>query len=79
MALFTQEQLKELEVFFGLKPVIDTLPVRDGYVHKTELIWWRGGDGPQHNLAGGQWANIKQFPNLYQHTKPNISPVIYED
>ena len=75
MAHFTEEQLKELETLFGLKRMEeDVLPVRDGYVNKNSMVWWRKETGPIHAEAGSpdHWANIKSFPNAYQLKKPTI-------
>ena len=41
MTHFTDEQLQELATIFGLKKVEDLLPVRDGFVTKETMVWWR--------------------------------------
>lgn len=51
MAHFTEEQLEELKTIFGLTRN-DTLPVRDGYVHKDSMVWWRNVQGPELVKAG---------------------------
>lgn len=78
MTHFTEEQLKELETLFDLKRTQEVLPVRDGVVIKNQKVWWRGEDGPQHVLAEKEWANIREFPNLYQLAEPRVQ-VIYVD
>lgn len=45
MVHFTEEQLEELKTIFGLTR-ISVLPVRDGYVHKDSMVWWRCEKGP---------------------------------
>lgn len=80
MAHFTEEQLKELEVVFKLeRNDTETLPVRDGRVGWDDMVWWRCDSGPEHALAGGQWSNIRDYPEAYQINKPSIGKVIYLD
>jgi hypothetical protein len=64
MNYFSEEEIKELETIFGLKRKIvdERLPVRDGYVTKNLMVWWRNIDGPQLVLAGSHWGNIESFP-----------------
>lgn len=69
MALFTEAELRELEIVFGLKRE-ETLPVRDGVVRKDTKVWWRGNDGPQLITAGDEWVNIKEYPDAYQLKEP---------
>ena len=72
MPHFTEEQLQELVTIFGLKKVEDVLPVRDGFVTKETMVWWRCEDGPMLVKAGNlvDWNNIKNYPNVYQLNKP---------
>lgn len=51
MVHFTEEQLEELKTIFGLTRN-DTLPVRDGCVHKESMVWWRCEKGPELVKAG---------------------------
>lgn len=58
----------------------ETLPVRDGRVCKTDMVWWRGEGGPEHVRADSRnhWENIRDFPACYQIEKPNTR-LVYED
>ncbi len=80
MLYFTEEQLQELSTIFGLKKVEDVLPVRDGFVTKETMVWWRRKDGPILVKAGDSvhWNNIKNYPHVYQLKQPNVR-VEYED
>lgn len=77
---FTQEQLQYLEAVFGLKPIQETLPVRDGVVTKETKVWWRGAAGPElvHANDKNHWGNIKRYPEIYQLKKPDFK-VTYRD
>ena len=79
MAHFTEEQLEELKTIFGLTRN-DTLPVRDGCVHKESMVWWRCEEGPELVKAGdpAHWINIRCHPQAYQLKKPVVQ-VIYKD
>lgn len=72
MQAFTTEQLQYLETVYGLKPVEDTLPVRDGVVTKDSMVWWLAAKGPEHVKAsdGTHWNNIERYPNVYQLATP---------
>jgi hypothetical protein len=80
MTHFTEGQLLELETRYGLKPVAEVIPVRDGMVTKESLVWWRGSDGPEEAKAGdpAHWENIRRFPKAYQIGKPSYR-VTYSD
>ena len=79
MVHFTEEQLEELKTIFGLTRN-DTLPVRDGCVHKESMVWWRCEEGPELVKAGdpAHWLNIRCQPQVYQIKKPAVS-VVYKD
>ena len=79
MAHFTEEQLEELKTIFGLTRN-DTLPVRDGCVHKESMVWWRSVKGPQPVKAGdpAHWDNIRNHPLAYQLKEPVVQ-VVYKD
>mgnify|MGYP003537220235 FL=1 len=79
MVHFTEEQLEELKTIFGLSRN-DTLPVRDGCVHKESMVWWRCEEGPELVKAGdpAHWLNIRCQPQVYQIKKPAVS-VVYKD
>ena len=79
MAHFTEEQLEELKTIFGLTRN-DTLPVRDGCVHKESMVWWRCDKGPELVKAGdpAHWDNIRNYPREYQLKKPVVE-VTYKD
>lgn len=47
MAHFTKEQLQEPATIFGLTQQDDVLPVRDGFVTKETMVWWRCDEGPE--------------------------------
>lgn len=74
MAHFTREQLKELEIVFGLTRNLkeNELPVRDGVVTGDSMVWWRALAGPEHVRAssGTHWQNIRAYPDVYQLAKP---------
>ena len=80
MAHFTEEQLQELAAIFGLKKQDDVLPVRDGFVTKETMVWWRYEDGPILVKAGepDHWDNIKNYPNVYQLKQPEVQ-IKYKD
>ena len=80
MAHFTEEQLQELATIFGLTRQGDVLPVRDGFVTKETMVWWRCEEGPILVRAGdpNDWANIKDYPFFYQLKQPNVR-VEYKD
>mgnify|MGYP003704730565 CR=1 FL=1 len=71
---FTDEQLAEIGKHFGLKPVAERLPVRDGFIHKGDLVWWRAMEGPEHVRSDSydHWDNIRQHPECYQITRPTL-------
>lgn len=72
MSHFTEAQLNELEVVFGLTK-LNTLPVHDGRVNRNSIVWWRAASGPTLiEVASDHWDNIKRQPNVYQVTKPTI-------
>lgn len=87
MSLFTLAELKELATFFNLEMPVDhivragLLPVRDGHVDKTDKVWWRSAQGPEHVLAGdsSHWQNISNFPHVYSLAKPSIITIEYRD
>lgn len=80
MPHFTEEQLQELATIFGLTKQDDVLPVRDGFVTKGTVVWWRCEEGPTLVRAGDptDWDNIKNYPSAYQLKKPNVR-VEYKD
>lgn len=75
MTHFTEEQLQELEAIFGLKRE-ESLPVRDGRVHKTTLVWWRNQTCPEQVVAEDHWPNIQGYLEAYSIARPRI---IYQD
>jgi hypothetical protein len=74
MPHFTKEELIELATVFNLKLDDEVLPVRDGYVRKGQMVWWRANTGPEHvkSTGAGHWANIRNYPNAYQLEKPKL-------
>jgi len=57
----------------------DTLPVSDGTVTATDMIWWDCEDGLVHEQAdGGHWENIRRYPALYSINKPEGKPTMEE-
>ena len=79
MAHFTEEQLEELKTIFSLTRN-NVLPVRDGYVHKDSMVWWRSNKGPLPVKAGDSvhWDNIRRHPQAYQLNEPVVQ-VVYKD
>lgn len=77
MSLFTEEQLRELETVFGLTRE-ESLPVRDGRVVKSSLVWWRDVDGPKQITAEDQWKYIREFRAFYSVKEPRFT-VTYLD
>lgn len=75
---FTPEQVEELEKRYGLKPVQETVKVRDGTVAKGDMVWWREVSGPKHIKAGEHWENIEKCPDCYQLAEP-LTRVDYVD
>ena len=79
MSHFTPEQLQELEARYGLKPVKEMLPVRDGSVAIDGKVWWRGEDGPELvDLSKptdykAHISNLRDFPKCYQLKKPKTT------
>lgn len=69
---FNEDQIKYLEKVYGLKPVGETLPVRDGIVTKEDKVWWRCSSGPQLITAENDWRNIKEFPEIYSLNEPKV-------
>lgn len=78
MSHFTEDQLAELEAVFNITRK-ETLPVLDGRVARTNLVWWRSEKGPQEVFANDHWDNIDSSPMFYQIKKPVIISVIYQD
>jgi hypothetical protein len=79
MSSFTPEQLQELEIRYGLVPLKEVLPVRDGVVTKDMQVWWRSGTGPVYEDAEYHWDNIKNNPDLYQLKSPVVAFITYQD
>ena len=79
MAHFTEEQLEELKTIFGLTRN-NVLAVRDGFVHKDSMVWWRSDKGPQPVKAGdpAHWDNIRSHPQAYQLKEPVVQ-IAYKD
>jgi hypothetical protein len=77
MAHFTEEELDEIGVAFGLTRV-DTLPVRDGVVSKETMVWWRGEHTCERVKAERDWINIRNYPQAYSLEEPNYR-IQYED
>ena len=79
MAHFTEEQLKELKTILGLTKN-NVLAVRDGFVHKDSMVWWRSNKGPLPVKAGdpAHWDNIRSYPQAYQLKEPAVQ-VVYKD
>lgn len=76
--MFTEEQLQELESIFNLKRATDVLEVRDGFIAKGKMLWWRNALGPEKVASDQHWDNIKEFPEVYSIHEPKTS-VIYLD
>lgn len=77
MAEFTEAQLKELETVFNLTRT-ESLPIKDGRVTKSQMVWWRNNGGPEHVAAGYHWGNIQKYPHLYSFARPSYT-VQYTD
>lgn len=78
MAHFTDEQLAEIGMHFGLKPAAECLPVRDGRIYKGAPVWWRAEDGPQEVISDSHdhWDNIRRYPECYSIAQPKV---VYKD
>ena len=71
MSNFTKEQLQELEVLYGLKRNDEVVEVRDGFVSKSDKVWWRSEVGPELiQAAATHWSNIVHYPHYYQVKRP---------
>ena len=77
MAKFTEAQLKELETVFNLTRT-ESLPIKDGRVTKSQMVWWRSDVGPEHVAAACHWENIQGYPHLYSFARPSYT-VQYTD
>ena len=76
--LFTEEQLQELETIFNLKRNTEVMGVRDGFVTKNRMLWWRYVSGPQYVNSTEHWDNIKEYPKLYSIGEPKTT-ITYVD
>jgi len=75
MSAFTEEQLKDLETLYGLKPITQSLEIKDGTVFDGMYCWWRGENGPEYiqiKLNDVNWLNAKNFPKAYSIARPII-------
>lgn len=71
MSLFTEEQLQELAVVFGLSRV-QTYQVRDGLVRESDFVWWRSEEGPRRVKVSEHLENLRAYPEVYQVNQPSI-------
>ncbi len=79
MPLFTGDQIAELERIFGIKAREGAFTIRTGITYPGEKVWWRGELGPEQVvLEGSHLRNAKDFPQLYQHERPDTK-VAYLD
>jgi hypothetical protein len=77
---FTKEQVDFISRYF-VPTVLDSVRVvRDGIVTKSDKVWWRMEDGPMEVVGnlGTHWKNMSNYPNVYQHDKPEGSYVGYQ-
>lgn len=52
---------------------IELLPVRDGFVSKTDHVYHHSADGPEYvQSAVSHWSNISLYPSIYSRTKPKF-------
>lgn len=74
---FSEEQIRELELVFGISrvPDSDLIKVRDGVIKKGHPVWWRNVDGPEEVDSVKHWENIKKFPDVYSICRPRIEYV----
>ena len=72
---YTEEQMKDIAENCG------KIRVRDGWVKKGQIIWWRRREGPEQvHLLTNHLENAKLFPMLYQIAEPAVRTVlVYED
>lgn len=73
MTFFSDKQIEELEVIFGIKRVEGVLQVRDGYVTPNDMVWWRCVDGPVQVAVRTHSGNIKENPEYYQIKRPKFT------
>jgi len=59
---------------FGcIKPLVEMLPIKDGFIGYGDKVWLRSEDGPKLIRAiesYGAWENIRTFPNLFSKAEP---------
>lgn len=73
---FTEKQLRELEVIFGIKRQANTIKVRDGVIQKGMPVWFRNPvTGPVHTNSADpeNWEHICEFPKAYQISTPRFN------
>jgi len=75
---FSSEQIKYLQQVFQIDVSQEVLPVKDGFVKKSDMVWWLGEFGPEEVLAEKEWSNIKGYPDAYSVKEPKYK-IVYED
>ncbi len=80
---FEQPSVENLETLQKLvtkaikKIKSNEIEIRDGIAKKGDKVWWRSDKGPKlvylrDDEYGTHWSNVKNYPDLYQHTQPNV-------
>lgn len=85
--LFTPAQIQEIATIFGLTPNENLIQVRDGFISKGDMVWWRHIKGYDDDAApefvdsseSTHWTNIKDYPSAYQIAEPLTTPRHYVD
>jgi hypothetical protein len=51
--------------------------IKDGDVIPGEMVWWRARRGPERvkSTDNTHWANMREYPHLYSHVKPEVKEV----
>lgn len=75
---FSEAQIKHLQQVFQIDVTQEVLPVKDGFVKKGDMVWWRYSYGPENVKAEDHWANIKGYPDAYSIKEPKYK-IVYED
>lgn len=70
--MFTSEEIQELSKIFGITPIKEKYPVKDGFVTEDDMVWWHGETDLIHTRVGdpSHFHNVKECPNVYSIQKP---------
>jgi hypothetical protein len=69
---FTEAQIDYLKRKHSVDISACLLPVRDGLIEDTEMVWWKAEDYPEKVSAYTHWGNIREYPHLYSIERPKF-------